>query len=40
MDNPLSQTMVINYPRNPNPHTAKTIRDHEDDGIMEMIQQY
>ena len=38
MDNSLSYTMIINYPRNPYLHTTKTTRDHADDGIMEMIQ--
>ena len=37
--NPLSHTMIINYPRNAYPHTTKTILDHEDDGIMETILQ-
>ena len=39
MENPLSHPMIINYPRNTYLHTTKRIRDHADDGIMEMIQQ-
>ena len=34
----ISHTMIINYPRNPYPHTRKTTRNHADDGITETIQ--
>ena len=37
MENPLSHTMIINFPQNPYPHSTKTTRDPEDDALMETI---